>query len=58
MRRLITFNRACMGQKRLSALALIHIHYDKELNLDDAVDIFAKLHPKRMDLQSIIFHDE
>ena len=32
--------------------------YDKELNLDDAVDIFAKLHPRRMDLQSIIFHDE
>lgn len=58
LRRLNTFNRACMGQKRLSALALIHIHYDKELNLDDAVDIFAKLHPRRMDLQSIIFHDE
>ena len=58
LRRLNTFNRACMGQKRFSALALIHIHYDKELNLDDAVDIFAKLHPRRMDLQSIIFHDE
>ena len=58
LRRLNTFNRACMGQKRLSALALIHIHYDKELSLDDAVDIFAKLHPRRMDLQSIIFHDE
>ena len=26
--------------------------------MDDAVDIFAKLHPRRMDLQSIIFHDE
>ena len=58
LRRLNTFNRACIGHKRLLALALIHIHYGKELNLDDAVDTFARLHPRRMDLQSIIFDDE
>ena len=46
--------RATMGKERLSSLALLHIHYDRKINLDSAVDIFARLHPRRLELHSII----
>ena len=32
-----------MTEKRLTSLVLVHIHYEKDVNLDKAVDIFAKL---------------
>ena len=31
-----------MAQERLTGLALLHIHYDMELDLDDVVDIFSR----------------
>ena len=34
-----------MYHDRGKSLALMHIHYDKEINLDDVVDIFSKDHP-------------
>lgn len=58
LRRLNIFNCVCMGQKRFLVFVLIYIYYDKELNLDDVVDIFVKFYLRRMDLQSIIFYDE
>jgi len=30
-------------------LALIHTHYDMAVNLDEAVNILSKLHPRRLD---------
>ena len=48
LRRLHSYVRASMGQERLSSLGLIHIHYDKIINLDDVVDTFAAMHPRRM----------
>ncbi|XP_006812758.1 52 kDa repressor of the inhibitor of the protein kinase-like [Saccoglossus kowalevskii] len=54
LRRLNTYNRSCMGQERLTSLALLHIHYDKEIDIDCVVDTFAKLHPRRMGLQSVL----
>ena len=51
--RLHTFNRACMTEERLSSLALIHIHYQKNIDLDEVVDIFSNLHPRRIQLDHL-----
>ncbi|XP_068707766.1 52 kDa repressor of the inhibitor of the protein kinase-like [Montipora foliosa] len=37
LRRLHTYNRECMGQERLSSLALMHIHYQVKIDLDEVV---------------------
>ena len=42
MCRLHTYLRASMSQKRLPSLALLHIHYDRPVDLDLAVSIYAK----------------
>ena len=42
------------GKSRLSHLALLHIHYDAEVNLDEVVDCYARLHPRRLQLESIL----
>ena len=54
LRRLNTYVRASMGQERLSALALLHISYDKKIDLEEVVDIYARLHPRRLELSSLI----
>jgi len=46
-----------MHQERLSALALIHIHYEKKINLMDVVDRFAKLHQRRLQLSNVLFDE-
>ena len=48
LRRLKTYLRSTMGQKRLTGLALLHIHYSTQVNLDEILNIFAGLHPRRM----------
>ena len=45
LRRLRNFMRAGMTENRLTSLAHMHIHYEKDVNLDMVVDMFAKLHP-------------
>jgi len=50
LRRLQTFTRASMAQDRLSSLALIHIHYDMEIDLDEVVQIFSVKEPRRVQL--------
>ena len=54
LRRLNTFMRASMSEERLSSLALIHTHYNTNIDLEEAVDIFAKLHPRRLELSIAI----
>ncbi|XP_051528113.1 52 kDa repressor of the inhibitor of the protein kinase-like [Myxocyprinus asiaticus] len=54
LRRLNTFMRSSMGEDRLSSLTLIHTHYDMEVNLDEAVNIFSKLYPSRLELTSVL----
>jgi len=53
-RRLHTYNRACMGQERLSSLALMHIHYQVKIVLDEVVNLFATEHPLRLELGTIL----
>lgn len=54
IRRLKTYLRATMDQRRMSSLALMHIHYNMQLNLDEIVDMFCRKNPRRMALNSII----
>ena len=54
LRRLSTYMRASMGQVRLSALAMIHFHYDTSISIEQAVDIFARMHPRKMQLGSVL----
>ena len=48
IRRLNTFLRTSMNEERLSALALIHLHYEDVVDMDEAVDLFARLHARRL----------
>jgi len=54
LRRLHTYNRACVGQERLSSLALMHIHYQVKIVLDEVVNLFATKHPRRLELGTIL----
>jgi len=42
-----------MSQTRLTGLALLHIDY-MEIDLDEMIRRFARLHPKRMELSNIL----
>ena len=53
LRRLHNYLRASMKTKRLSNLALFHIHYEDEMDLVEAVSIFAKVHRRRIELNSL-----
>jgi len=56
LRSLHTWSRASMGQDRLSALAMLHVHYMHPINLLEVVDKFAKKHPRRMQLDNLLLH--
>ena len=49
------YMRASMNHDRLSALALLHIHYDSELSTSEVVDKFACIHPRRLEFKNIIY---
>ena len=54
MRRLRTWLRASMTSERLSALALMNIHYGHQIDYDVVTDMFLKLHPGRLDCISLL----
>ena len=56
LRRLHNYMRATMGNNRLSYLALLYIHYDTQSNVEHAyaVDLFAKMYPHRLQLESVL----
>ena len=54
LRRLHNYMSASMGNRRLSNLALLHIHYDMDVDLDEVVTRYAHLHPRKLVLDSII----
>ena len=54
LKRLNTHLRASMTQKRLSNLCLIQINYDREFDLDEIVNIYSKLHTRRLELDSLL----
>ena len=54
LKRLNTYLRASMRQERLSSLALLHIHYDSIIDMNEVVDIYARLNPRRLELCSLL----
>ena len=52
--RLNTYMRASMGKSCLSNLALLHVHYDTEIDLNRVVDIYSCIHPRRLMLDSLL----
>ena len=46
--------RCTMGESRLSSLAIIHIKYDMPIDLDEVGNLFEGLHPRMMQLQSLL----
>ena len=48
LRRLKTYLHSTMGQERMAGLALMHIKYGMELNLDDIINFFFGQHQPRM----------
>lgn len=50
LRRLKTYLRSTMSQTRLTGLALLHIHYNMDIDFNEIIRRFARLHPRRMQL--------
>ena len=48
--RIKPFLRATMTENRLSGLALLHVHREISIELDGAVDRFARRHPRKLQL--------
>ena len=53
LRRLKTYFRSTMSQTRLTGLALLLIHYNMDIDFDEIIRRFARLHPRRMQLANI-----
>ena len=58
LRRLKTYLRSTMGQKRLKSLALLHVHREINLDVEKIIDRFAQKHPRRMLLADLLQSDE
>ena len=54
LRHLKTYLQSTMGAEGMTGLALMHIYYGMELNLDEIIDIFAGRNPCRMLLSHIL----
>ena len=54
LRRLKTYLRSTMSQTRLTGLALLHIHYNMDIDFDEIIRRFARLRPRRMELENIL----
>ena len=46
--------RSSMGKERLANLALLHIHYEQQINVESVIDMFASFHPRRMEIESLM----
>ena len=57
LRRLKSYLRSTMSQNRLNRLAALHIHRDIRINVDAIIDKFARMHPQRLEMISILCTD-
>ena len=58
LRYLKNYLRGTMGEERLNGLAIMHAHRDIPLDLDEIIDLFASLHPRRMRMANILCSDD
>lgn len=54
LRRLETYLRTTMSQDRINGLALMHVHYDIDIEIDWVINEFAQRNPRRMQLTNIL----
>ena len=54
LRRLKTYMRSTMSEERLTGLALMNIHRDMNIDIDEVINIFAREHPRRMKMECIL----
>ena len=54
LRRLKTYLRSTMSQTRLTGLALLHIHYNMDIDFHEIIRRFARPHPRRMQIANIL----
>ena len=54
LRRLKTYLRATMTSERESGLALMNIHYGRQIDISATIDLFARKHPRRLLLSDIL----
>ena len=47
-----------MAEERLTGLALMHVNYGMDLNLDEIINIFSRQHPRIMLLQDTLVSDK
>ena len=52
-----TYLRNTMTQDRLNGLALMYVHRDKHINLDEVIELFVQMHPRRMRMADILHSD-
>ena len=50
--------RCTMGESRLSSLVIMHINYDVPIDLNEVVNLFEDLHPRMVQLQSLLYETE
>ena len=48
LRYIRTYLRNNMTQDRLNGLALMYVHRDKHIDLDQVIELFVQMHPRRM----------
>ena len=53
LRRIKTWLRSTMTQRRLNSLAIMHVHKDIEIDKDAIIDKFERRNPRRMRLSSM-----
>lgn len=53
LRRLKSYMRSTMGEKRLLGLSLVMVHPETVLNIDDVINRFARKYPRRIMLADI-----
>ena len=58
LRRLKTYLRTTMAEERLTGLALMHVDYGMDRNLDEIIKILSRQHPRRMLLQDTLVSDK
>lgn len=57
LKRLKTYIRSTMGQERLNGLAMMHFHYEIDIDHDAVLDMFARRHSRRMTLLNVLDSD-
>ena len=54
LKRIKTALRSTMGDERLTALSLLHLHRDIGVDINEVVDEFARRHPRRLQFVNIL----